>query len=334
MEAEEADLKLLASRNDLVSEEKIVTSALQKLQQAYHETLRDQEVAQQHIIEAERARREAEKREALLRDRQRQLSEYLRNTGVQMQHAKERVEAVKRRRTAMDGALEEALQRRDNLRADEGKLYQKWFEASMASAALVDDVLAAVSRDQRAAENGSPNLPTEDHKEAEEAGRTADNANQEGNQRDTRATDAFEAETTRCVQRDLAKWPRRSWSPLKALERYYLVSDEFDNTKFDLDHPVTFWSIPWPTLYFPADMNWDKVELQIEWGSVEAFFTSMKLLLTGPEYKTLVEKTHRRFHPDKWRSRGLLATIPATYNRASLEAAGNRVVQAVTPLRS
>ena len=118
------------------------------------------------------------------------------------------------------------------------------------------------------------------------------------------------------------------WTPSRALERFQKVSDEFERIRFCDDQPITVPSIPWPTLHFPDDIN---LEI-IEWGGVEAFFASVKTLIPVAEYKILVEKTHRRFHPDKWKSRGLLRTIKDEALREKVEAAGNMVAQVVTPL--
>ena len=76
------------------------------------------------------------------------------------------------------------------------------------------------------------------------------------------------------------------------------------------------------------DRSFDEARIE----TVELFFAGMKTLLNHAEYKTLVDETHRRFHPDKWRARGVLACASLS-DRSVLEAAGNRVAQAVTPLR-
>jgi hypothetical protein len=73
---------------------------------------------------------------------------------------------------------------------------------------------------------------------------------------------------------------------------------------------------------------------EIDWKAVEAFFARVKVQLAAnvAEYKSLVEKVHRMFHPDKWRSRGLLATVMDDDLKTSLETTGNVVAQAMTPL--
>jgi hypothetical protein len=49
-------------------------------------------------------------------------------------------------------------------------------------------------------------------------------------------------------------------------------------------------------------------------------------------YKSLVEKVHRLFHPDKWKSRRSLVTVMDEELRKLLEEAGNVVAQAMTPI--
>ncbi|KAF8218101.1 hypothetical protein K438DRAFT_1525663, partial [Mycena galopus ATCC 62051] len=74
----------------------------------------------------------------------------------------------------------------------------------------------------------------------------------------------------------------------------------FDKIQFSEAQPLTFRVIPWPVLTNPLDSDIE----QIDWNAVEAFFTRAKIqLATNAEYHGLVEKVHRLFHPDKWKSR-------------------------------
>jgi len=70
----------------------------------------------------------------------------------------------------------------------------------------------------------------------------------------------------------------------------------------------------------------------IEWAAVEKFFESVKPHMRLQDYKAFVEKSHRRFHPDRWRARGLLTSIPDDEDRECIEVAANTVAQALTPL--
>ncbi|KAJ7621004.1 hypothetical protein FB45DRAFT_753961, partial [Roridomyces roridus] len=113
--------------------------------------------------------------------------------------------------------------------------------------------------------------------------------------------------------------------------------DEFEPTKFTAEtRPLTFRAIPWPVLTDPQELC---VE-HITWGAVDAFFEEVQLqmivLQSGTnnvgEYVSLVGKLHRAFHPDRWKARGVLMTVMDDELRSSLEAAGNVVAQAMTPI--
>nr|GAT54400.1 predicted protein [Mycena chlorophos] len=138
-------------------------------------------------------------------------------------------------------------------------------------------------------------------------------------------------EEKRCKARDADL--RRGfiiWTPARALKRVQLVMDEFDKLKFSETLPLTFGAIPWPVLVDPVRM---KVE-DISWDAVEAFCRQAKLALLHDQagYKSLVVSLHRMFHPDKWRSRAILPTVFDEELRSGIEAAGNSVAQALTPL--
>lgn len=134
-------------------------------------------------------------------------------------------------------------------------------------------------------------------------------------------------EVQRCRNRDAA-CKVLPWSPFRSIKWFKDVSVEFDDTKFCDTQPLTFESIPWPLAIAPHKVTAE----DIEWGAVEAFFSAAKLVVKPGEYKSFVEKAHRRFHPDKWRSRGLLHTVLDEDLRKRLEDAGNIVAQAITPI--
>ncbi|EKM49852.1 uncharacterized protein PHACADRAFT_59785, partial [Phanerochaete carnosa HHB-10118-sp] len=77
------------------------------------------------------------------------------------------------------------------------------------------------------------------------------------------------------------------------------VSSEFDKIQFNEGQPLTMWSIPWPTLRHPLQLDM----ADITWDMVDNFFEEIVFMMSARDYRTLVEKTHRRFHPDRWRSR-------------------------------
>jgi hypothetical protein len=141
--------------------------------------------------------------------------------------------------------------------------------------------------------------------------------------------EATKKERARCLQRD-SKLVGVSffWSPSLALARFTVINQEFDTITFSDAQPFTFEGTPWPHLGWPRSL---KIE-DIEWSSVEAFFTSVKSSMPLSDYKDLVEKSHRRFHPDKWRARRLLQTVHDESLRDQLEKAGIAVSQALTPI--
>ncbi|KAI0345575.1 hypothetical protein BDW22DRAFT_1353075 [Trametopsis cervina] len=141
------------------------------------------------------------------------------------------------------------------------------------------------------------------------------------------------AERNRCLRRDLTSFPASAnlfqWTPQLALDRFVFVSDEFDTINFGNTQPLTFESVPWPILPSPRQMTLEA----IEWGAVERFFAAAAKIMDNPdEYRTVLAKARLRFHPDRWRGRGILNTVLEDELRNRLEAAGNIVAQAITPL--
>ncbi|RDB30440.1 Polyadenylate-binding protein, cytoplasmic and nuclear [Hypsizygus marmoreus] len=139
---------------------------------------------------------------------------------------------------------------------------------------------------------------------------------------------ATESEQERCRKRDSRLPTRGSWTNKLALERFLLVSNEFEQLKFSESKPLTLGSIPWPTCDNPAHLSPEKVD----WDMVEIFFSYVQSTYSVPEYNRLVQRIHRLFHPDKWQSRRILETVQDTDLRNSLGLAGNKVAQAMTPL--
>ncbi|KAJ3815889.1 hypothetical protein F5876DRAFT_85515 [Lentinula aff. lateritia] len=124
------------------------------------------------------------------------------------------------------------------------------------------------------------------------------------------------------------RWTYGHWTPIRALERYKVLSEAFDTTKFNVYDPLTFHVIPWPILNPPATMSVEDVD----WNAVELFFESVRPHMRSQDFKSFVEKSQRRFHPDRWRSRGLLRTVADEAERSCLEVAATTVAQALTPL--
>ncbi|KAI0706794.1 hypothetical protein C8T65DRAFT_651450 [Cerioporus squamosus] len=175
----------------------------------------------------------------------------------------------------------------------------------------------------------------------EERLRTAEAAAEEQRQRQRAEAAAAEsqrraqAEQTRVQQereqrrrKERARWSYGPWTNGRAIERYKMLSDEFDATKFTADNPVDFEMIPWPVLHAPATLRLE----DIEWSAVEAFFEAAKKHMRTQDYKTFVEKSHKRFHPDRWRARGILKSVSDEELRNCLEVAATTVAQALTPI--
>ena len=101
------------------------------------------------------------------------------------------------------------------------------------------------------------------------------------------------------------RWNAAQWTAAHALARYRELSEMFDNTKFTAEDPLSFDMVPWPILKCPNDIHVEDVE----WAAVEQFFSVVQPMMRAPDYKTFVEKSHRRFHPDRWRSRNVLKSV-------------------------
>jgi hypothetical protein len=101
------------------------------------------------------------------------------------------------------------------------------------------------------------------------------------------------------------RWSYGPWTVQRALERYKVLCEFFDATKFSACEPLAVDVVPWPVLQSPVAFSVEDVN----WGAVEKFFQEVKGLMRPQDYKTFVEKSHRRFHPDRWRSRSLLKSV-------------------------
>lgn len=124
------------------------------------------------------------------------------------------------------------------------------------------------------------------------------------------------------------RWSYGVWTTQRALERYRMLADAFDAAKFSADDPLTLLAVPWPVLHRPTTLS----ITDIDWGAVEAFFKAVRPHMHSQDYRALVEKSHRRFHPDRWRARRVLQSVQDEELRACLEVAANTVAQALTPL--
>ncbi|KAI0823676.1 hypothetical protein BC628DRAFT_1324599 [Trametes gibbosa] len=138
----------------------------------------------------------------------------------------------------------------------------------------------------------------------------------------------IEREREQRRRRERERWSYGPWTTVRAIERYKTLSEAFDTSKFTPENPVMFEIIPWPVLHSPATL---RVE-DIEWSAVEDFFEAARNHMRGQDYKVFVEKSHKRFHPDRWRARGVLKSVADEETRGCLEVAANTVAQALTPI--
>ena len=186
------------------------------------------------------------------------------------------------------------------------------------------------TKDAQAKAAGERRKREEAERRAEEQRKKEETAHREAERLKKLYDDAVDRERERCRRRDDAISPSGFgwWTIQHSLERFKLVSDEFDRVQFGETQPLTMWNIPWPTLDAPFDIDLES----ISWDMVDGFFEEIGFMMSTNDYRALVEKTHRRFHPDKWRSRRLLLSVRNEDLRKKLEAAGNIVAQAMTPL--
>lgn len=116
-------------------------------------------------------------------------------------------------------------------------------------------------------------------------------------------------------KRQRQSWMYGRWSQQRALERYMELSKSFDETKFTLQEPLAADAVPWPVLQSPSSFTVEDVT----WQAVEQFFDAFKPKMRTQDFKMLVEKSQRRFHPDRWRSRSLLASVADEVERECME---------------
>ncbi|KAM6491863.1 hypothetical protein JOM56_012722 [Amanita muscaria] len=156
--------------------------------------------------------------------------------------------------------------------------------------------------------------------------REAEEKRKEDERRQREAEEKRKKEDERCQREAAARRERerqqrrwayiRIWTAERALERHKELSEEFDSTKFTAELlPLIIEAVPWPVLTPPARLN----IADVDWDAVEKFFSSVRDLMRPQEYKAFVEKSHRRFHPDRWQSRSLWKTVVDETERDSME---------------
>ncbi|KIP10869.1 hypothetical protein PHLGIDRAFT_184256 [Phlebiopsis gigantea 11061_1 CR5-6] len=217
-------------------------------------------------------------------------------------------------------SLEEKIRRIQEMNAYEQARYERDEARRRAEAAEAEQRRKQEEKQRRERERFERECL---EREREEARRRAQ---QEENER--RRRQFQEEQDRRWQQQQQERFSHGPWTSQRALERYKSLADAFDSAKFTAEDPVTFATVPWPVLHKPTRFTVEDVD----WSSVEAFFHAVRSHMRSQDYKTFVEKSHRRFHPDRWRARRVLQSIEDDELRACLEVAANTVAQAITPL--
>lgn len=172
----------------------------------------------------------------------------------------------------------------------------------------------------------------EERREQEEAARRAqaERARREAEREQERARQAAAAEAEAAAKRraeaQRARWAQGPWTSQRALERYRTLCESFDEAAKPAS--LTFEDVPWPTLRRPYTFGPE----DIDWAAVETFFHTIRGHMRAQDYRVFVQNSHRRFHPDRWRARGLLTAVKDENARGMIEVAANTVAQALTPL--
>ncbi|GJE92581.1 RNA recognition motif domain-containing protein [Phanerochaete sordida] len=343
----------IARRKDAEAEVACTRQTASDLQEV-HETAQTQfETSRQESDAAQRTRAEAD--EAVVQAER--ALEAARERAAQASRvaaaAAERAVEAKECESDAWSRMNEALEEKQYAEAEQDKVYDE-------TQPVLDDTADLATPEQRQEELAKSIRKMKEMRDAEEAERwekemrrrseeverqrkireeeeRAAREKQEREEREAARYNAYlaaaAAEEDRCRTRDIEKWnaadPWR-WDSKSAIRRFQAVSCDFDDTtqQFCETRPLTLGNIPWPVLRTPISVTFET----IQWDAVEKFCDALKQDLPTAEYKTAVEKAHRRFHPDKWRSRGLLATVLDEDLRKRLEDAGNIVSQALTPI--
>lgn len=142
--------------------------------------------------------------------------------------------------------------------------------------------------------------------------------------------EATKAEKRRCHRRDKETWNLECWTDDQAVDRFLVLMDEFEKARYSESKPLTPSGVPWPVLVNPRRF---KVSDLDDWQAVDGFFKFARRYLEVNAFKKMVMRARQMFHPDRWKSRGLLKTVMDDSVRSSLEAAGNKVSQAVNALQ-
>ncbi|KAG5636456.1 hypothetical protein H0H81_007963 [Sphagnurus paluster] len=142
---------------------------------------------------------------------------------------------------------------------------------------------------------------------------------------------ATEAERHRCRERDTKDWccGTGTWTQERAVHRFISLALNFETSNFSEERPLTFESVPWPTLHNPRQLRFQLIESS----AIQVFLQKLQQIYrrrdtTAFEHLPL-KKIQVIFHPDKWRSRNLFKSIEDDGERAAMESTVTAVSQAI-----
>src|SRR5712671_42155 len=133
------------------------------------------------------------------------------------------------------------------------------------------------------------------HEEAEALARAEEDARRVEAERERERERARQAEAEakvkaeaaaerRAAEAQRARWARGPWTSQRALERYRVLCESFDEAAKPAS--LTFEDIPWPTLSAPFTFGPEDVD----WAAVETFFRTVRGHMRAQDYRIFVEK--------------------------------------------
>lgn len=246
-----------------------------------------------------------------------------------LREAKEKEEQEKAE-TERKAAVEESRRKMTELLAEEARAAEKARTEKQRKdrEEAVRKALEKAERQRKQREEAE--RKAESLREREEQAEAERNMQRKAEKRRQRWEEATQREEARCRDRDQTFRGQGPWSNRKAFQRFQAVMEELESTKFSESQPLTSGAIPWPLLGDPYNFKREDVE----WATAETFFTTIRVNpgMEMKEYKDLIARVHRMFHPDRWGARGILQTVLDEEMRDALQKAGSVVSQAVTPL--
>lgn len=312
----EASLLTVGRERDLFKEkmEAAESNARQLQDELSRETLKTEELRAEKVAQNEETQRRLEMAESRIKILQLERDRPLWEEAKKKREAKEREEQAQ---------AEEEI-RRAELAESQRKMREYAKEEAAKKRAAEEAVHTRLREERERKEQEEREQKEKERKKHQKA----EQARLETLRKEREWGVATQMEEGRCKKRDQDRWGKEKWSDIHAVNHFRVLCEEFETEKFSAtSKPLTAGSIPWPVLVDPFRF---KVE-DLDWKMVESFFEFFEVAFHD-DYKKMVEKSHRMFHPDKWRSRGLLSTVQDKTTRTCLGDAGNVVAQALTPI--